>query len=45
MPVTKKDLAAAEKSFTFIAYKRHSQYIKRKSSKIWLAFIVILPVL
>ena len=45
MLVIKKNLIAAKELFVFIAYKRHGQYIKRKLGKIWVALIVILPVL
>ena len=43
--VVKKNLVAAKELFAFIAYKRHSQYIKHKSSEIRLAFKTILPAL
>ena len=45
MLVIKKNLIAAKELFIFITYRRHGQYIKRKSGEIQLAFIVILPVL
>jgi hypothetical protein len=43
--VIKKNFAVAKELFAFVAYKRHSQYIKRKLGEIQLALIVILPVL
>ena len=45
MPVIKKNSIATKELFVFITYKRHGQYIKYKSGKIWLALIVILLIL
>ena len=45
MLVGKKNLAAVKELLAFVAYRRHGQYIKRKLGEIWLALIVILPVL
>jgi hypothetical protein len=38
MLVTKKKILAAKELFVFIAYKKHSQYIKRKLSNLLIVF-------